>query len=92
MDTGLLAIFIPLLALMIPIVVILTRHQQRMAEIVHRTAGDHSELTALRHEIAELKSLVHQQAITLDTLAGMQRTLSAPPSAPAVAERLSAPG
>ncbi|HVT13111.1 MAG TPA: hypothetical protein VHE55_12675 [Fimbriimonadaceae bacterium] len=82
-------IMIPLTALMIPIVAVLTSHQQRMAQILNRTTGDHSEIEALRREIAELKTLIHQQAITLDSIAGVQRaTLEAPPPTPRLSERL----
>ena len=82
---------IPLLALMIPIVVVFTKHQQKMAEIYHRGATGNEDILALRHEIAELKSLVHQQAITLDTLASNQKTLNAPPPSPNLSERLQNP-
>jgi hypothetical protein len=65
------AIMIPILALLIPVVAILTKHQQRMAELIH--GGDQNrqssqEILALRHEIAELRSLVHQQSIAVDNL------------------------
>jgi hypothetical protein len=80
---------IPVTALMIPVVAIFTHHQQKMAQILNQNAGDHNEIAALRKEIAELKSLVHQQAITLDNIASAQRMLTAPPPTPSVAERLS---
>lgn len=80
-------VMIPLAALMIPIVAVLTNHQQKMAQILNSNAGDHTELAALRQEIAELKGLVHQQAISIDNLAGTQRSLSAPPPAPNLSER-----
>jgi hypothetical protein len=67
LPTEVMALMIPLVALMIPIVVTLTKHQQRMAEILHRP-GDANEVEALRREVAELKSLVHQQAFALDRL------------------------
>lgn len=79
---------IPLTALMIPIVAVLTSHQQKMAQILNRTSGDHTEVEALRREIAELKTLIHQQAITLDSLAGTQRSLEVPPPTPNLSERL----
>lgn len=81
-------IMIPLTALMIPIVAVLTSHQQKMAQILNRNVGDHTELAALRQEIAELKALVHQQAINLDNLTGAQRSLIAPPPTTNLSERL----
>ena len=81
-------LLIPLFALMIPIIVILTKHQQKMAEIMHRTAGDEGQIAALRQEIAELRALVHQQAITLDNISQFQKSLNAPP-VPNVVDRLS---
>ena len=69
------------MALMIPIVGIYTSHQQKMMEIRARNGGlqgNSPELMMLRNELAELKSLVHEQAIALDNLAS--RTLPAIPS------------
>lgn len=61
-----------MMALMIPIVAILTRHQRTMAEL---TLRQHSyqpqtqlQVESLASEIRELKQLVHQQAIALDSL------------------------
>lgn len=65
------AIMIPILALLIPVVAILTKHQQRMAELIHggeQNRQSSQEMHALRHEIAELRSLVHQQSIAVDNL------------------------
>ncbi len=67
--TGLLAVA---LALGIPIVAILTSHQQKMARLFgenQRAANATSpETHALREELRELKSLVHQQSIAIDNL------------------------
>jgi len=89
---AIIALMIPVLALMIPIVAIFVHHQQRMAQILHQNPGQNPEVSALRQEIAELKTLVHQQAITLDNIATAQRTLSQPPPTPELAERLSPNG
>lgn len=64
-----LIILIPLMALAIPIINMLIKHQQRMAEIIHGTANEHSnvEITQLRREVYELKQMVHQQMIALDS-------------------------
>jgi hypothetical protein len=82
-------IMVPLTALLIPIVVVFTKHQQRMAEIYHQGSAERNEIAALSNEIRELKALVHQQAITLDTLASTQKALSRPPASPDLTERLS---
>ena len=81
MRPEIIALFIPVIALMIPIVAILVSHQQKMAQLYHR-GPDNQEINALRNDIAELKSLVHTQAIALDNLAGSQKSLNAPPPPP----------
>ncbi len=55
----------------IPIIAILTSHQRKMAMILHgrQDSSMNAEAQALRHEIRELKGMVHQQAIALDNLA-----------------------
>lgn len=58
------------IALMIPIVAILVKHQQKMAEILHR-ATPNAEVEAMRREIADLRALVHQQTIQIDSLKGL---------------------
>jgi hypothetical protein len=72
-NEGVLALLIPFAALCIPIVAILTKHQQTMASMFAQRAQGNSQLTtdelaALRREILELKTLVHQQAIAIDNL------------------------
>ena len=77
---------VPVTALMIPIVAILTAHQRRMAEIIHSNHGAQpGEIEALRHEIHELKQIVHQQAIALDNYTTRQLS---PPPIPEMAKRL----
>jgi len=75
LDPGQLGAFIPILAVVAGIVAILTKHQQRMAEIIHGTAQQQSsdEVGQLRMEVAELKQMVHQQMIALDSYAGSSR-------------------
>ena len=61
---------IPIVVFMIPIVAILTHHQRKMAELLHGSRAQalpNPEIDAMRREIAELKQLVHQQAIALDS-------------------------
>ena len=79
---GVLALMIPIAALCIPIVAILTSHQQKMANMFAQQSQGKSQLTseelnALRREVMELKSLVHQQAIAIDNLS---RPVSTPVS------------
>jgi hypothetical protein len=76
-----LPLTIPILIFMIPIIAILVKHQQRMAEIMRQDDGNtEMELQKMRHELNELKALVHRQAIELDDL-GRLRQLT-PPTAP----------
>jgi len=65
-------LMIPILALMIPIIAILVSHQQKMAQIIHssRQGVDAHETAALRAELRELKEMVHQQMLALDSYAG----------------------
>lgn len=68
--------FIPILAILmvfgIPIIAILTSHQQKMARLFaenHQNANlSNPETQALRAEVRELKELVLQQSIALDNL------------------------
>jgi hypothetical protein len=62
---------IPITALMIPIVAILTYHQRKMAEIVHQGRGadvPNQEIQMLRREVQEIKEIVHQQTIAIDSI------------------------
>lgn len=68
MSIEILALGIPILALMIPIVAILTAHQRRMAEMMHRPgATGQSEIESLKQEVRDLKELVHQQTLALES-------------------------
>ncbi len=81
-------ILVPVCALMIPIIAILSSHQQKMAEIIHRNQTAEipsSDIAELRQEIQALKEIVHQQAIALDDRAGLRQ---GPPPMPDVAKRL----
>jgi hypothetical protein len=77
---------IPIIALLIPIVVILTKHQQKMAELLRGSSQQlhqPSELAELRREISDLKQVVSQQAIAMDDFLSSQAKLrSAPPEVP----------
>ena len=67
---GMLALAIPFgLVVVLPTIGILTSHQRKMAEIYANRAMPVAdpEIAMLRQEIRELKELVHQQAIALDS-------------------------
>lgn len=89
-EPAVLALFIPILALMIPIIVVLLKHQQRMAEILHTSNNQvrNPEIEMLRFEVQELKQLVNQQTLAMDTFLDRQRQLtSTTPPATEVHER-----
>ena len=69
-DAGVVALLIPIMALMIPIVAILVKHQQRMTEIIHGSGGNEirAEVAQLRSEVYELKQMLHQQMIAVDSI------------------------
>ncbi|HWD38892.1 MAG TPA: hypothetical protein VG944_08600 [Fimbriimonas sp.] len=75
MNPGIIALFIPIIIFMIPIVAILAWHQQRMAVIVHGERGAAGELEALRKEVFELRQLINQQALMLDSVNSAVRSL-----------------
>lgn len=60
--------FIPIVVFMVPIIAILTHHQRKMAELIHRAPQPlpSPEVDSLRREVLELKELIHQQTIALD--------------------------
>jgi predicted PurR-regulated permease PerM len=89
MGPEILALMIPIVVLMIPIVAILTSHQQKMAKIIHegRSNSTSSEIEALRQEIRELKQLVHQQSIAIDSFGARP---AAPPKPESIEHRLNA--
>lgn len=64
---------------MIPIVAILVTHQQKMAQIMHanRPQNNDQEINALRAEVRELKEMVHQQMLALDSYSSGSRAYPA---------------
>lgn len=65
--TGLIALGIPLTALMIPIVAILTNHKQKLASIQAQGANQNdAEIARLRAEMRELKEIVHTQVLAME--------------------------
>ena len=72
-----LGVLIPIVALLIPIVAILTKHQIKMAAIIHgRTFDTNDNLVPIQadnnsqvgEEVRQLRELMHQQTIALDNL------------------------
>jgi hypothetical protein len=82
-NPAVIGVFIPIIIFMIPIVAILTSHQQKMATIL-RSQTASPELDLLRQEISEVKSLAYQQALALDSLT---RALEARNSAAGAGDR-----
>jgi hypothetical protein len=71
-------IIVPILVFSIPIIAILVRHQQKMTELLaaQRLHQPNPEVDALRREVRELKQLVHQQTIQVDSLIQSQNQLA----------------
>lgn len=73
MPTEIFALLIPITIFMIPIIAILTGHQRKMAEIVHRNQGNANpqtlaETAQMREEMRQLRELMNQQTIAIDNL------------------------
>lgn len=89
-----LALLIPVIALMIPIVAIWTKHLQTLEkmrlEAGHRETQRSLEIEKLRTEVQELKEIVYQQTLALDGLVseGRSMTQGAGSSGAEVRERL----
>lgn len=76
---------------MIPIVAILTKHQQKMA-MIYRENASHNSMPneaeqRILSELASLRAMVNQQSIVIDDLARRQ-ALSAPSSTAEVRSRI----
>jgi len=61
----------------VPVIAILTRHQQKMARIFQEGHRNQGQDAHVRQELAELRNLVAQQTIALDSMAQTQRALAA---------------
>ena len=68
---------IPIIALLIPVVAIMSAHQQRMASILNKPQGVSPEMQSLAAEVSRLRDIVNQQQITIDNLT--QALPSVPP-------------
>jgi hypothetical protein len=83
MDENFIGLAAVVLVFLIPIVAILVKHQQRMAEIIHSKQPDQSNVDVhnLRAEVHQLREIVHLQSIQMDTLLDRQRLLLEAPKA-----------
>jgi hypothetical protein len=56
-------------ALIVPIVAMLIKHQQQMAKLMGAESNQPSgEILALREDVQQLKSLIHQQTLVMDDM------------------------
>lgn len=65
------AIVVPIAVFSIPVISILTRHQRKMAELIHGSPQNSSrdqELANLSQEVAKLSSVVSTLAINMDNM------------------------
>ncbi|MBI1756502.1 MAG: hypothetical protein HYR64_05285 [Fimbriimonas ginsengisoli] len=83
-----LAAMVPTAWAVSALVAILTKHQQRMAELMHGGQSDarRDEVDQLRREISDLRQRVDQQTLALD---GAASAMLQPPSTPTTAGDLS---
>jgi hypothetical protein len=72
-----LALLLGGIVLMTPIVWILTKHQQKMTQLLHEDKSKQALPASqdLAREMSELRHVVHQQTIALDSLAKSQAEL-----------------
>lgn len=72
------AVVVSLLVL-VPVVAILTKHQRKMAEIVHKNATPDEETRAriarLEHEVQELRARQADMIVRLDDTTEVQRRI-----------------
>lgn len=63
----------------VPVVAILTKHQRKMAEIIHKSAGPNEETRAviarLEHEVKELRTRQADMIVRLDDTTEVQRRI-----------------
>jgi hypothetical protein len=74
-----IAVFVPIIIFMIPIIAILTAHQRKMAEIVHGNRDNNQnlsphyatqqDLAMMREEMRQMRELIHNQTLAIDNLA-----------------------
>jgi hypothetical protein len=69
------AIAVILIAMMVPIVAILSKHQLKMTALMRENQAPASD--QILNELRDLKNIVAQQAYALDTLSQSQKQLEA---------------
>jgi len=74
-----IGVFIVALVMLVPIITILTRHQQKMAMLFRDDRQNHTvdarlaqDNELLRKELADVKALLYEQSIAIDNLARSQ--------------------
>lgn len=77
MDAEIFAVAIPIVFMMIPIVAILTNHQRKMAEIIHRDRSHSGTDEAVLREIQNLRHQLNQLTLSVDSLKDEVRTSQA---------------
>lgn len=75
------------IALMTPIVFILTKHQQKMATIMRQDQAQ-VQSPEIQKELAALKEIIHQQTIAIDSISRSQAELGARLSQQELQERV----
>lgn len=88
LDPGVIGAFIPIMGIVAGIVAILVKHQQKMAELIHQNPQPLADVEMLRREVAEMKQLMHQQMIQVDTLIAQQSMLAPKASSQDISARL----
>lgn len=84
---SLVAIIVGGITMMIPIVFILTKHQQRMATIMRKDQVQGNSVD-VKQELASLREIVHQQTIAIDNISRSQAELGAKLSRQELQERV----
>ncbi len=80
-----------LIMVMIPVVAILAKHQQKMAMILRQpVAGSRDDVVMhLAAEVRQLREIVNQQTLALDSIAETNRRLAATLEPKTIEDRLS---
>ena len=80
-DPAAIGVLFPIIALIIPIVAIWTKHKYAIEELRSKQHGETSKLATdveeLRSDVKELKDHLHQQMIAVDNLLSNQEKLIA---------------
>ena len=91
LDSSSIESLIPFFALLIPIIAILVRHQQRMTELIHGSAaqqGTRDDVASLKEQLNQVNQRLDALTLSVDTLVTDTRSLRASTQPPQVAQRL----